>query len=60
VRIRERQKPETVANAVLAFDLGADGSIVYSTGTSIHHVAPDGRHQRLLSEDRVEALVSFS
>jgi hypothetical protein len=59
VRIRGQQKAETVAGSVLAFDLGPDGSLVYSTGTAIHHVSPDGRHQRLLSEDRVEALVSF-
>jgi hypothetical protein len=60
VRIAARQRPEVVASSVLAFDLGADGSLVYSTGSAIHHLAGDGKHQRLLSEDRVEALVSFS
>jgi hypothetical protein len=60
VRIAGRQRPEVVASGVLAFDLGADGSLVYSTGSAIHHLAADGSHQRLLSGDRVEALVSFS
>jgi hypothetical protein len=60
VRIRGGQKPETLATAVLAFDLGPDGSLVYSTGTAIHHLASDGRHQRLLSDERVEALVAIS
>jgi len=59
VRIRGQQKPETVASGVVTFDLGPDGSLVYSTGTAIHHLSADGRHQRLLSEERVEALVSF-
>jgi hypothetical protein len=59
VRIRTGHKPETVASGVLTFDLGPDGTLLYSTGTAIHHLSPDGRHQRLLSEERVEALVSF-
>jgi hypothetical protein len=60
VRIRGQQRPETLASGVVAFDLGQDGSLVYSTGNAIHHLSPDGRHSRLLSEERVEALVSFS
>ena len=60
VRIRGQQRPETLAGGVVAFDLGQDGSLVYSTGNAIHHLSSDGRHSRLLSEERVEALVSFS
>jgi hypothetical protein len=59
VRIRGQQRPETLAAGVLAFDLGPDGSLVYSTGTAIHHLSADGRHQRLLSEEQVEALVTL-
>lgn len=59
VRVRRGQKPETIAEGVLAFDLSAGGSLVYSTGSAIHHLASDGTHQRLLSDERVEALVSL-
>ncbi|HET8645631.1 MAG TPA: hypothetical protein VFO85_09100, partial [Vicinamibacteria bacterium] len=60
VRLADGQRPEVVASAVLTFDMGQDGSLVYSTGSAIHHLSPEGQHRRLFSEDRVEALVSFS
>jgi hypothetical protein len=42
---------------VLAFDLADDGSVLYSTGSAIHYVGSDGRHQRLVGGERVEAVV---
>jgi hypothetical protein len=60
VRYRRGQGPETIAEGVMAFDLADDGSVLYSTGSAIHCVSPDGRHQRLLGGERVEALVAFS
>jgi hypothetical protein len=60
VRIRPGARPETIAEGVVAFDLVEDGSILYSTGSAIHYVGADGRHQRLLGGERVEALVAFS
>ena len=60
VRIRAGQKPETVAEGVLAFDLADDGSILYSTGAAVHHLGSDGRHERLLAGERMEALVALS
>jgi hypothetical protein len=60
VRIRPGARPETIAEGVIAFDLAEDGSVLYSTGSAIHFVGPDGRHQRLLGGERVEALVAFS
>ena len=42
------------------FDLIEDGSVLYSTGSAIHYIGADGRHQRLLGGERVEALVAFS
>jgi hypothetical protein len=44
----------------MAFDLADDGSVLYSTGSAIHCVGPDGRHQRLVGGERVEALVALS
>jgi len=45
---------------VVAFDVADDGSILYSTGTAVHHLGSDGRHERLLAGERMEALVAFS
>lgn len=59
VRVRGGQKPETLADGVLAFDLAPGGAVIYTTGTAIHHIGPDGAHQRLLSDERVEALVAL-
>jgi hypothetical protein len=60
VRIRPAQRPETIAEGVVAFDLADDGSILYSTGAAVHHLGADGRHERLLAGERMEALVAFS
>jgi len=57
VRIRPGQPAETLAEGVLAFDLAGDGSVLYSTGRAIHYLGADGRHQRLVGGERVEAVV---
>jgi hypothetical protein len=59
VRARAGERPETVAEGVVAFDLGDDGTVLYSTGAAIHALGADRRHQRLLSQERVEALVAL-
>jgi hypothetical protein len=59
VRVRSGQKAETLAEGVLAFDLAPDGSVLYTTGAAIHHRGTDGGHRRLLSGERVEALVAL-
>jgi hypothetical protein len=60
VKIPPGGRPETIAEGVVAFDLIEDGSVLYSTGSAIHYVGADGRHQRLPGGERVEALVAFS
>jgi len=60
VRIRPGQPAETIAEGVVAFDLADDGSVLYSTGTAVHHLGSDGRHERLLAGERMEALVALS
>jgi hypothetical protein len=60
VRARPGERAETLAEGVLAFDLAEDGTVLYSTGSAIHALGSERRHQRLLSEDRVEALVALS
>jgi hypothetical protein len=59
VRIRPGQRPETLAEGVASFDLAEDGSLLYSTGSAIHFRAADGRHQRLVSGERVDVLVAL-
>ena len=34
--------PEVLAKSVLSFDLAADGSVIYSNGSAVHRIAPDG------------------
>jgi hypothetical protein len=34
--------PEVLAKSVLSFDLAGDGSLIYSNGSAIHRIAPDG------------------
>jgi hypothetical protein len=60
VRLRRGESAEIIAEGVMAFDLADDGSVLYSTGSAIHCVGPDGRHQRLVGGERVEALVALS
>ena len=60
VRIRPGRSPEPLADGVLAFDIADDGSVLYSTGSAIHYVGSDGRHQRLVGGERVEAVVVLS
>ena len=41
--VRQRgMKTETIARSVAAYDLDADGSVIYTNGTTIVRVAPDG------------------
>ena len=48
---------EVIAKSVLAFDLAPDGSVVYSNGSAIHVVGPDGKRQRIVTESLIERVV---
>lgn len=45
---------KVLANAVLAYDLKPDGTIVCTNGNAIFLLQPDGRKERLLSETMIE------
>jgi len=47
VRQGNNSAPEVVAKGVLAFDLRADGSIIYSNGSAVYALHNDGSSQRL-------------
>jgi hypothetical protein len=51
------QEPETIACGVLAFDVGADGSIVYSNGSAVYGIHPGGVAERLVVDRSIEQVV---
>jgi len=56
-RRRADGKEEILAKGVLAYDLGADGSIAYSNGSAIFLLTPEGRKERIVSERMIEQVV---
>jgi len=47
-------KTETLANGVLAYDVGADGTVVYTNGNAVFLLPPGGSKQLLLNERMIE------
>lgn len=47
IRQRDGSQPEVVTEVVLSFDLAADGAIVYTNGSAIYQLTPDGITERL-------------
>lgn len=48
-----------LAAGVLSFDLRDDGSLLYSTGTAVYQLAPDGRRERLLVDSGIRQVVAL-
>jgi hypothetical protein len=49
VRQSSSGRKDVLAKSVLSFDIGADGSLLYSNGSAIHRIPPGGGHaERLL------------
>ena len=48
-----------LARNVLAFDLAADGSALYSNGLSISRVGPDGRSEKLVQAELIERVLAL-
>jgi hypothetical protein len=44
----------TLAGGVLAYDIGTDGSAVYTNGNAVYLLHADGRKERLLSEHMIQ------
>ena len=51
------REPKIIGQGVLAFDIGADGQIVYSNGSAIYGVLPGGVAQRLVVDRPIEQVV---
>jgi hypothetical protein len=51
--------PEVLAKGVLAFDLLKDGSVLYSNGSAIYHLAADGKKQRLAKDRHIRRVVAL-
>jgi len=60
IRNHTSSSPRCLQRAVLSFDLAADGSIVYSDGSSVRRRAPDGADTRLFSDRAIEQVVFLS
>lgn len=54
IKQRPHQAPEIIAQGVLAFDIGSDGSIVYSNGSAVYGMHPGGVPERLLLDRPIE------
>jgi hypothetical protein len=59
VRRRPGAGPEAVADSVGFFDLCRDGSILFTTGSAVYQLRPDGSRIRLLTAALVEQVVAL-
>ena len=59
--IRQDPNGETVtlARGVLSFDLFADGSLIYSNGSAVFQLTPDGVSTRLLKHPFIEKVIAW-
>jgi len=48
---------EILAKGVVAYDVGADGTVAYSNGSAIFLITPDGRKERVLTERMIEQVL---
>jgi hypothetical protein len=51
------REPKVLDRGILAFDVGADGQIVYSNGSAVYGVLPGGVAQRLVVDNSIEQVV---
>ncbi|MBD2329497.1 hypothetical protein H6G21_21865 [Alkalinema sp. FACHB-956] len=52
--------PEVIAEGVLAFDLAPDGTIVFTNGSAIYRIDPQGQRSRLLVANWIESVTALS
>jgi hypothetical protein len=51
---------EVLANGTLSFDIGPDGSILYSNGWTVHRIGPDSlRSERVFSGEMIEQVAAL-
>jgi hypothetical protein len=51
------REPKVIGQGVLAFDVGAEGQIVYSNGSAVYGILPGGVAQRLVVDRPIEQVV---
>ncbi len=51
--------PEPVAKGVLAFDLGPDGSPLWSNGSAVFRQGPDGGPERVAKDEQIEQVIAL-
>ena len=51
------REPKVIGHGVLAFDIGAEGQIVYSNGSAVYGIIPGGVAQRLVVDRPIEQVV---
>ncbi|NEO85250.1 MAG: hypothetical protein F6J87_13525 [Spirulina sp. SIO3F2] len=56
VRQAAQGVPEVLAKHVLAFDLMADGTVLYTNGSSVHQITPAGKREKLFVGKYIEAV----
>ncbi len=52
--VNVRGETKTLAGGVLAYDVDAEGTIIYTNGNALFLLHPDGRKERLLNESMIE------
>jgi hypothetical protein len=57
IRMKRDGAEEVVAKGVLAYDIGEDGTVVYSNGSAIFLLPPGGKPERIISEPLIEQVV---
>jgi hypothetical protein len=50
---------EVIAKGALAFDVKPDGSVLYSDGSAITQLTPEGRSERILQAEMIEQVVAL-
>ncbi|MBD1859755.1 MULTISPECIES: hypothetical protein [Leptolyngbya] len=56
VRQRTQGVPENLAEGVLSYDLAADGTVIYSNGSAIYMLSPNGSRERVLVGNWIEGV----
>jgi hypothetical protein len=59
VRRARGGQTEVIAKHVLAFDLAADGGVLYSGGAEITRLGPDGHSDRVLQAELIEQVLAL-
>jgi hypothetical protein len=53
------EKAETIAEGALAFDLAADGSVIYSNGPSVYRIPPAGAPAKILEASGIDLIAAL-